>query len=75
MVCDDWRDLGLHRPRDPYADGHGGLARIISTTPVLRSPTLPFQTILTATSVAALTYGGFDGVTTLAEEVEIRGGT
>jgi putrescine importer len=26
--------------------------------------------VLTATSVAALTNGGFDGVTTLAEEVE-----
>jgi putrescine importer len=42
---------------------------IVSTTPFYDPATFHWGTILTATSVAALTYGGFDGVTTLAEEV------
>ncbi len=46
------------------------LPTIVSLTPFYDPATFNFQTILTATSVAALTYGGFDGVTTLAEEVE-----
>lgn len=46
--------------------GHG----LVSATPFYDARTFRWGTILTATSVAALTYGGFDGVTTLAEEVE-----
>ena len=47
-----------------------GWRGVVSITPFYDPSTFNFQTILTATSVAALTYGGFDGVTTLAEEVE-----
>jgi amino acid transporter len=46
--------------------GFGGL---FSTRPFYDPASFQLPTILTATSVAALTYGGFDGVTTLAEEV------
>ncbi|MBL8238298.1 MAG: APC family permease [Bryobacterales bacterium] len=47
--------------------GAGGL---VSSVPFHDPATFKLGTVLTATSVAALTYGGFDGVTTLAEEVE-----
>jgi amino acid transporter len=47
--------------------GAGGL---VSALPFYDPATFRLSTVLTATSVAALTYGGFDGVTTLAEEVE-----
>jgi len=47
--------------------GGGGL---VSSLPFYDPATFKLGTVLTATSVAALTYGGFDGVTTLAEEVE-----
>lgn len=47
----------------------GGLGGILSLKPVYDPTSFRWPTILTATSVAALTYGGFDGVTTLAEEV------
>ncbi len=47
--------------------GAGGL---VSTVPFYEPGSFKMATVLTATSVAALTYGGFDGVTTLAEEVE-----
>ena len=47
--------------------GAGGL---VSSLPFYDPGTFKLGTVLTATSVAALTYGGFDGVTTLAEEVE-----
>ncbi len=43
---------------------------IFSTQPFYNPRTFDFPTIGAATSVAALTYIGFDGVTTLAEEVE-----
>ena len=49
------------------ADGWHGL---LSTTPFYDPRTFRFSSIATATSVAALTYIGFDGVSTLAEEVE-----
>ncbi|MDZ4800696.1 MAG: APC family permease [Bryobacteraceae bacterium] len=49
--------------------GIGGIAALVSTRPFYNPETFSWPTILTATSVAALTYGGFDGVTTLAEEV------
>lgn len=48
-------------------DGWGG---IFSTGPFYNPKTFSFPAIGTATSLAALTYIGFDGVTTLAEDVE-----
>ena len=47
--------------------GWGG---ILSTQPLYNPATFNAHRILTATSFAALTYIGFDGVTTLAEDVE-----
>jgi amino acid transporter len=47
--------------------GLGGLA---SLQPFYNPKTFDFGALRTATSLAALTYIGFDGVTTLAEEVE-----
>ena len=47
--------------------GFGGL---VSIEPFYNPKTFHFGAIATATSVAALTYGGFDGVTTLAEDVK-----
>ncbi len=49
--------------------GQSGWAGILSVKPFYEPGSFRLSTILTATSVAALTYGGFDGVTTLAEEV------
>lgn len=46
-----------------------GWSGLISTRPFYDPATFSWPAIATATSVAALTYGGFDGVTTLAEEV------
>ncbi len=53
-----------------YLVGQGGWAAMISSAPFYDPGTFKLGTVLTATSVAALTYGGFDGVTTLAEEVK-----
>src|SRR5450631_4824988 len=50
---------------------HGqGWAGLLSTEPFYNPKTFSSHKILTATSFAALTYIGFDGVTTLAEDVE-----
>src|SRR5712691_10009960 len=50
---------------------HGqGWAGLFSTEPFYNPKTFNSHKILTATSFAALTYIGFDGVTTLAEDVE-----
>ena len=49
------------------AQGWGGL---LSVTPFYNPQTFDARAIMTGTSLAALTYIGFDGVTTLAEEVE-----
>src|ERR1700676_4131596 len=50
---------------------HGqGWAGLLSTEPFYNPKTFNSHRILTATSFAALTYIGFDGVTTLAEDVE-----
>lgn len=48
---------------------NGGWMGLLSIEPIYDAKTFHFPAILAATSVAALTYGGFDGVTTLAEEV------
>ena len=50
---------------------HGqGWAGLFSMQPLYNPKTFNSHKILTATSFAALTYIGFDGVTTLAEDVE-----
>lgn len=49
---------------------HGaGWAHLLSSEPFYNPQTFDLKAIGTATSLAALTYIGFDGVTTLAEEV------
>jgi amino acid transporter len=50
-----------------HAQGWPGL---LSYKPFYNPATFNFKAIMTATSFAALTYIGFDGVTTLAEEVK-----
>jgi putrescine importer len=47
-----------------------GWPGVFSVQPFYDPRTFNFRTIWTATSYAALTYIGFDGVTTLAEDVE-----
>src|SRR5246500_1031801 len=47
-----------------------GWAGLLLTEPFYNPKTFSSHKILTATSFAALTYIGFDGVTTLAEDVE-----
>ncbi len=49
---------------------HDGLQGIFSFAPFYTPGDTPFPAIATATSLAALTYIGFDGVTTLSEEAE-----
>jgi putrescine importer len=46
-----------------------GWSGLISTRPFYDPSTFSWKSIIAATSVAALTYGGFDGVSTLSEEV------
>jgi len=53
-----------------HMHGWGGL---FSSQPFYQPQAFHVHTILTGTSLAALTYIGFDGVTTLAEEVENPG--
>jgi amino acid transporter len=47
-----------------------GWTGLLSYKPFYNPETFNFSAIMTATSFAALTYIGFDGVTTLAEEVK-----
>ncbi len=49
---------------------NAGWRGLASWQPFYDPRTFHISTMVTATSLAALTYGGFDGVTTLAEEVE-----
>jgi amino acid transporter len=53
-----------------YLYGGQGWAGVFSLQPIYDPKTFNAHRILTATSFAALTYIGFDGVTTLAEDVE-----
>jgi putrescine importer len=53
-----------------YLYAAGGFGGIFSTQPFYNPKTFSFPVIGAATSLAALTYIGFDGVTTLAEDVE-----
>src|SRR5204863_76579 len=49
---------------------HQGWAGLFSTEPFYNPRTFNLPAIGTATSLAALTYIGFDGITTLAEDVK-----
>jgi amino acid transporter len=49
---------------------HQGWSGLFSYKPFYNPDTFNFGTVMTATSFAALTYIGFDGVTTLAEDVK-----
>jgi putrescine importer len=53
-----------------YLFGINGLRTFLSIRPIYDPATFDVHAIATATSFAALTYIGFDGVTTLAEDVE-----
>jgi putrescine importer len=53
-----------------YLYGGQGWAGLFSMQPLYDPRTFNSHKLLTATSFAALTYIGFDGVTTLAEDVE-----
>src|SRR5262252_7813019 len=53
-----------------YLYGRQGWVGLFSLQPLYDPKTFNSHRILTATSFAALTYIGFDGVTTLAEDVE-----
>ena len=57
-------------PRSQYLYGGQGWAGLFSLQPFYDPKDFQSHKILTATSFAALTYIGFDGVTTLAEDVE-----
>jgi len=47
-----------------------GMGGLLSTKPIYNPETFNFGAVMTATSFAVLTYIGFDGVTTLAEDVK-----
>jgi putrescine importer len=49
---------------------HQGWGGLFSTKPFYNADTFNLRAIGTATSLAALTYIGFDGITTLAEDVK-----
>jgi putrescine importer len=53
-----------------YVSGVQGLRGLVSLAPFYQPTVFDLRTIATATSFAALTYIGFDAVTTLAEEAE-----
>jgi putrescine importer len=53
-----------------YVVAHQGVAGLFTFKPFYNPKTFRLRTLATATSFAALTYIGFDGVTTLAEDVE-----
>jgi putrescine importer len=50
--------------------GHQGWSGVLSTQPFYNPSTFKWSAIGAGTSLSALTYGGFDGITTLAEDVE-----
>lgn len=53
-----------------YLALHGGAVALFSMEPIYNRATFHLRDVLTATSFAALTYIGFDGVTTLSEDVK-----
>jgi amino acid transporter len=50
--------------------GHGGADALVSSKPFYNPASFNLQTVGVATAFAALTYLGFDSVTTLAEDVK-----
>jgi putrescine importer len=53
-----------------YLYAHGGWGRLFSFEPFYNPKTFSLKAVATATSFAALTYIGFDGITTLAEDAK-----
>lgn len=53
-----------------YLWTHQGWSGLLSTEPFFNPRTFDLRSLGTATSLAALTYIGFDGITTLAEDVK-----
>lgn len=53
-----------------YVMMQNGLGGLFSTTPFYNSSTFSLGAIGSATALASLTYVGFDGITTLSEEVK-----
>jgi putrescine importer len=53
-----------------YVMMQNGLGGLFSATPFYNSSTFSFGAIGSATALASLTYVGFDGITTLSEEVK-----
>lgn len=53
-----------------FLTGHGGFQSLFSSVPFYNPKTFQLGAVWTATSIAALTYIGFDGITTLSEEVK-----
>jgi amino acid transporter len=53
-----------------YLISHQGLAGLFSSAPFYNPRTFNLRAVGTATSLAALTYIGFDGITTLSEDVK-----
>ena len=53
-----------------YIVGVYGVTGILASEPIYNPETFEFGAVMTATSFAVLTYIGFDGVTTLAEDVK-----
>jgi putrescine importer len=48
---------------------HGGAGAVSFTQPLYNRETFSWRAVLTGTSLATLTYVGFDGISTLSEEV------
>ena len=65
LVLSGFIGLAIH-----YIWLHNGPSGLLSTRPFYNPLTFNLHSIANATSFAALTYLGFDAVTTLAEEVE-----
>jgi putrescine importer len=53
-----------------FVSGGGGTGQLFSTLPFYNPATFDWSKLATATSFAALTYLGFDSVTTMAEDVK-----
>jgi len=53
-----------------YITGKLGLSGLIDTTAIYNRQTFDFSTIASGTALVALTYVGFDGITTLAEDAK-----
>jgi amino acid transporter len=53
-----------------YLAGHGGMSGKAFVLPFYNPETFSLRAVLTGTSLAALTFIGFDGISTLSEEVK-----